>query len=357
MSRFAYWFLISVISIVSSYDSAAGQPAQPATNQQRPIDKSRAINQATIGLAAGQLEGAPLRFATELARVVDDKNNMRILPVVTRGPSENVDDLFHLRGIDAAILYGDAMDAIKRDPAYASRQNRVNYLTHLFPSEVHVFARPEIKSLEDLAGKRVNFNTPGTAAAYSGPIIFDRLGIKVDATFVPHPVAMAEIAQGDKYAATVWVSSKPLDPFIRRKWPEGFKFLPVPLTDKLAEYYVPADLTATDYPGLVPTGQKVETISVPAVLAVFAWPESSDRYRRMAKFVDYLFERLPRLQNEAGYHPKWADINLAATVPGWRRFNYMQAKLDGISGAAPASNVAAPTDRKGAAINRKDRSP
>ncbi len=29
------------------------------------------LNASTIGLAAGQLEGAPLRFATELARVVD----------------------------------------------------------------------------------------------------------------------------------------------------------------------------------------------------------------------------------------------------------------------------------------------
>jgi hypothetical protein len=32
--------------------------------------------------------------------------------------------------------------------------------------------RPEIESLQDLAGKKVNFNTQGTAAAYSGPLIF-----------------------------------------------------------------------------------------------------------------------------------------------------------------------------------------
>ena len=111
---------------------------------------------------------------------------------------------------------------------------------HLFPSEVHVFVRPEIKSLQDLAGKPVNFNTRGTAAAYSGPLIFDRLGIKIDAKFDPHPSAMGDMANSDKYAAVVFVSTKPLDPFVKRKWPDGFKFLPVPLTEKLEEYYLPA---------------------------------------------------------------------------------------------------------------------
>jgi TRAP-type uncharacterized transport system substrate-binding protein len=285
------------------------------------------INENTIGLAAGLPEGAPLRFATELARIVDDGANMRILPIVTRGVSENVQDLLYLRGVDAAIVYGDILDQLKKDPKIASIERRMNYVTHLFPSELHVFVRPEIKSLEDLAGKPVNFNTVGTAAAYSGPIIFERLGIKVAPQFVPHPVAMSEMSRSDKFSAVVFVSSKPLDPFVRRKWPDGFKFLPVPLTEKLEEYYVPAQLDAADYPGLIPEGQSIQTVAVPAVLAVFGWPRTSDRYRRLARFIDYLFERLPRLQKEAGYHPKWRELNLAANVPGWQRFRAMQAKL------------------------------
>src|SRR5215472_14988175 len=46
------------------------------------------INASTIGLAAGRTEGAPLQFAAELARVLDDGDNMRVLPIVTRGPFE-----------------------------------------------------------------------------------------------------------------------------------------------------------------------------------------------------------------------------------------------------------------------------
>ena len=102
-------------------------------------------NSATIGLAAGLPEGAPLRFATELARVVDDGTKMRVLPIVTRGPFENVNDLLYLRGVDAAIVNGDVLEHFKKDPKVASIDKRIHYLTHLFPSEIHVFVRPEIK--------------------------------------------------------------------------------------------------------------------------------------------------------------------------------------------------------------------
>ena len=321
-------FKFAIAAIMFGLCSASAS-AQTTPNK-TPNDATlrRLINQSTIGLAAGQLEGAPLRFATELARAVDDGNSMRVLPIVTRGPFENVQDLVYLQGIDAAIIYGDVLDKFRKDKSIKEIDKRINYITHLFPSEVHVFVRPEIKSLADLAGKPVNFNTQGTAAAYTGPLVFERLGIKVDARFDPHPAAMAEMTKSDKYAAVFWVTTKPIDQFLKRSWPEGFKFLPVPLTEALEQYYLPAKLDAADYPGLIPAGQTIQTIGVPAVLAVFAWREGSERYNRLVRFIDYLFERLPKLQSSPGFHPRWADLNLAATVPGWQRFKPMQMRLD-----------------------------
>ncbi len=51
------------------------------------------MNAWTIGLAGGLLEGAPIRLAAEIARVVDDGPNMHILPIVTRGATENLNSL------------------------------------------------------------------------------------------------------------------------------------------------------------------------------------------------------------------------------------------------------------------------
>ncbi|MDX2157220.1 MAG: C4-dicarboxylate ABC transporter substrate-binding protein [Hyphomicrobiaceae bacterium] len=311
----------------------AAAPLVPARRVQRAIRtdsesrRKEAINSNTVGLAAGRIEGAPLQFAGELARVLDDGDNMRVLPIVTRGIFDNVFDLLYLRGVDAAIVYGDVLEHFKKTPEIAGISRRINYLASLFPSELHIFVRPEITSLKDLEGKVVNFNTEGTAAAYSGPIIFERLGIKIDAKFNPHSVAMQEMRKGPAYAATVWVSSKPLAPFLKGQWPEGFKFLPVTYSDAL-EYYLPAYLDHEDYPALIQKGQRVSTIAVPAVLAVYDWPADTERYRRMVRFVDYLFQRLPQLQTNPGYHKNWKDVNLAASVPGWKRFAPLQERLD-----------------------------
>ena len=307
------------------------RPTSPAATEQPQKDR---INAWTVGLAAGRLEGAPLQFASELARVLDDGDNMRVLPIVTRGPFDNVYDLLYLRGVDAAIVYGDVLDHFKAKPEFANAWKRINYLLNLFPSEAHLFVRPEIGSPQDLAGKVVNFNSQGTAAAFSGPIIFKQLGIEIKATFTPHSVAMEKMKQGEEVAATFWISSKPLAPFLKGKFPEGFKFLPIEYSDKL-EYYAPAYLENADYPALIPQGQQVATISVPAVLAVYDWPKDSDHYKRLVRVVDYLFDRFEKLQKEPGYHEKWKDVNLAAKVPGWQRFKPLQDRLDKVATAAP----------------------
>ena len=291
------------------------------------------INAWTVGLAGGLLEGAPIRLAAEIARVVDDGDNLHVLPVVTRGATENVNSLLYLRGIDAAIINSDVLDEYKSQ--VPDIQRRLAYVLNLFPSELHIFVRPEIQSLNDLVGKKVNFNTQGTAAAYSGPLIFSRLGLDVEKTFIPHQVALEQMRKGDM-AAVVFITSKPVEAFVRGRWEPGFKFLPVPYESKLEDYYLPAALDATDYPGLIKQGERVATIAVPTALVAFNWPVNSNRFGRAARFVDYLFSRMDKLQ-APGFDPKWKSINLAATVPGLTRFPAAQAWLDGHSRAPQAS--------------------
>jgi hypothetical protein len=75
---------------------------------------------------------------------------------------------------------------------------------------------------------------------------------------------------------------------------------------------------------------------VPTALVAFNWPVKSNRFERVARFVDYLFSRIDKLQ-APGFDPKWKSINLAATVPGLARFPAAQAWLDRQSRAPQAS--------------------
>jgi len=62
----------------------------------------------------------------------------------------------------------------------------------------------------------------------------------------------------------------------------------------------------------------VGTLAVGSILAAFNWPEGSDRYRRLERFVDAFFSRFDEFLLP-GRHPKWKEVNVAAETPGWER--------------------------------------
>jgi hypothetical protein len=45
--------------------------------------KVQESNERTVGVAGGLLEGTNIRFAAEMAKVLDDRPNLRVLPIVT----------------------------------------------------------------------------------------------------------------------------------------------------------------------------------------------------------------------------------------------------------------------------------
>jgi len=322
-------FMIAAFALCAAGDVQAQNP-QKKVQAPRPIPAEtqmrQQINEWTVGLAGGLLEGAPIRLATEISRVVNDGSSMHVLPIVTRGPTENVNDLLFLRGVDMAIISSDSLEEYKAQ--VPDVQQRITYILNLFPQEVQILARPEVNSLRDLAGKKVNFNTQGTAAAFTGPMIFSRLGIDIQKMFIPHPVAMERMKQPNSdIAAVFFITSKPVDPFLKGRWEGGYHFLSIPYDPRFDDYYLPATLETADYPNLIPSGQRIDTIAAPTILTAYNWRPTSDRYRRVARFTEYLFSRIDKLQT-AGFDPKWKDVNLNAKVPGLARFRAAQEWLD-----------------------------
>jgi hypothetical protein len=62
------------------------------------------------------------------------------------------------------------------------------------------------------------------------------------------------------------------------------------------------------------------------VLAVYNWPRGTDRFRKVSRFIEYFFERFENLRKPP-HHPAWKEINLAAKVPGWKRYWYAEEVL------------------------------
>jgi TRAP-type uncharacterized transport system substrate-binding protein len=282
-------------------------------------------NAWTVGVAGGQLSGTYMTFANELAEVLDDGDNLRVLPIVTYGAASNMDDLLYLRNVDIAVTQSDVFDYFRNQRKIANLEYRVNYIVRLPISEMHVLARNEITKLEDLKGKKVSFGPAGSASSLTGTIVFQRLGIQVEQVLYDNPTALQKLKSGE-LAALVRVIGKPIDFFAKIPANSGLHFVPIPFSKTFADYYTLGEFTNKEYPSLVPEGQTVDTLAVPAVLAVFNWPKGSDRFRRVQKFTESLFTKWDKFR-EPPRHPKWRDVNLAASVPGWTRWSVADEML------------------------------
>jgi TRAP-type uncharacterized transport system substrate-binding protein len=310
-------------------------------------------NQWTVGVAGGLLSGSNMTFADELAQVLDDGDNLRILPIVTYGAASNLDDLLYLRGVDVAITQSDVFEYFRTQRKTVNLEGRVNYIIRLPTSELHVLARTDINSLADLRGKKVNFGPPGSASSLTGTIVFQRLGVQVEPTNYDNPLALQKLRSGE-IAALIRGINKPIDFFAKIPANSGLHLVPIPFTKSFEDYYALGEFTSQEYPTLVPPGQVTDTIAVPAVLAVFNWQKNTDRYRRVQRFVESFFTKFEQFQ-QPPRHPKWRDVNLAATVPGWTRWppaeemlqRLRQANGVGAQQATAAADFAAFLQEKG----------
>ena len=333
MSRHAsFRLLVSLCSFSALVVGVTPSVAQKAAPRTAPTaaavgeqPRSAEVNNWTLGVAGGFFEGTFIRFAVELAKALDDGENLRILPIVSYGGNENVNDLLYLKGVDVAITYTDTFELYRKSGRVKDIEQRINYISELLVGEFYIYARPEIATVKDLEGKKVTLGTKGGSATTTGPIVFERLGVRPEFVYVNNTIALEKMKTGE-IAAVVSTGGKPNDLFVKLKPEPGFHFVSIPYNEKFADYYVPCPLSHDDYPHLIPPGQTIDNLCMSAVLAVYNFPKGSDRARRLERFIDYYFERFDKLK-QPSFHPKWKDINIVATVPGWNRYWLASEKL------------------------------
>src|SRR5215468_7943816 len=345
--RLRIWFLATLLPPASvcaaQLDSDPLQVAQalsrPAPTASAFGEQSKAaeVNSWTVGIAGGFLEGTFIRFAAEVAKGLNDGQNLRILPMVSYAGTENINDLLYLKGIDLAITYTDTFELYKKSGRVRDIEQRINYISELLLGELYVFGRPEIKTIKDLEGKKVSLGTKGGSATTTGPIVFERLGVRPELVYVNNTIALEKMKTGE-IAAIVSTGGKPNDLFVKLKPEPGFHFVSIPFHEKFADYYVPCPLSHDDYPQLIPVGQTIDNLCMSAVLAVYNFPKGSDRARRVERFIQYYFERFERLK-QPSFHPKWKEVNLRANVPGWSRYWLATEKLAALPNKKHSSRI------------------
>jgi uncharacterized protein len=286
--------------------------------QQAIAQQSVITNRGVVEIETGSAAGISVRIVEDLANLVDDGATRRVLPVVGKGSLQNLTDLRYLRGIDMAILQTDVLDYTKELQLSPELNASLTYVTKLYNEELHLLARADIKDVRDLANQKVNIDLRASGTAVTATRIFKFLNVPITATNDTQEAALEKLRRGE-IAALAFVVGKPAALFASLKGDSGFHLLDIPMNRAISNAYIPTRFTATDYPGLINPDRPIDSIAVGNVLAVAELRQLPERSRSVANFVEVFFTEFQSLL-KPGHHPKWNEVNIAAELPGWRRY-------------------------------------
>jgi uncharacterized protein len=326
---------LTAVAAPRAKDQAKSDANVAATPNLRENFRAR-INENVVTIMAGSPSGTDLAIVQDLASVLDDGDKLRVLPMVGKGPEQNIKDVMFLRGVDMGVTQANLLKHFdKTGELGPNLKGQIAYIAKLFNEELHILVRSDVNDIRELNGKYVNFGAQGSGAEITGRLIFAALGVDTQEVHLSDADAIQKLKDGD-IDATIVVTGKPAPVLATLEDTSGLKLLPVPYAKGLEDEYYPATLTHDDYPALIPAGGRVDTMSVCAVLVSFNWPTDSVRYAKIAKFVDRFFSNFDAFL-AAPRHPKWREVNFAATLEGWKRSPLSQRWIDRAKAASTDS--------------------
>jgi uncharacterized protein len=328
--------LLSVLCL-TSHDAPAQTQKNAARQQQQPTFQKQ-HNDGALMILGGHPGTTYFSMARDIAAALGGNEELRLLPIDTGGGTENLRDLLYLRGVDMALLPSNALVQVNATAMFgANLSQRLTYITQLYSEEVHVLVRPDILSFEQLRGMKIAVPPRDGNAEFTFRDLLRRNRMQVEMVRMSAPDAIDEVRSG-ALAGLVLTGAKPLRVLASLPKDGSLRLLAMPPIQ--GDGYSPAAFRSDDYPTLIPDGQTVDTVSFSTLLVTNNTPKWDESHRRISKFVPAFFGVLTELAGPRR-HPKWSEVNLAATLVGWTRFDAAEEWL------AKAQQEQAASVRKG----------
>ena len=277
--------------------------------------RSLKLNQSTVGLLASQPSLS--ENVLEMASAIDHTEGLRVLPMLGRGSLQSINDLLFLRGVDVALLSSDSLAFVKKHDLYKDETGKLAYLAKLATLNVVVVGRKDIAGVNSLEGMRIATGPANSDEFVAAEMVFDALGTKYERVPTTGKNSLAALLDG-RIDAAVFVGTPSYRLLNSIKANSGLHIIPLPLPETLTETYSPAILESSDFPNLIAEGTAVETVAAALILAVFDWPDRTERFYKLKKFNKALLSTYlaPRTAEQG--------TNFSAAVPGWKQ--YLTAK-------------------------------
>ncbi len=219
------------------------------------------------------------------------------------------------------IVQSDVLEYLKTfaadDPEVARAVQGVRIAFPLYNEEVHLLARRDIGSLQDLAGKRVSIGVEDSGTFLTASLVLDLAQVApAERAMLNQDDSLAALLKGD-LDAFFYVAGAPAALF---QAPEidGAQYHLVPIADPtLQAVYQPTVIPAGAYPFQT---EPVDVIAVKAVLMTYEYDRRRNAYHRESCRVVSNIAHIIRngfAELQATGHPKWKQVDLTDLPPGW----------------------------------------
>jgi TRAP transporter TAXI family solute receptor len=279
-----------------------------------------------IGMVTGSKTGTYLQFGKNIA-AISKKQGVNVLVSPSKGSIDNIKRMMSSENAAFAIVQSDVLGYLRKssNPKFRQAAKRLRLIFPFYNEEVHLFARKEIQSINDLQGKRVVVGPKSSGTNMTAWNILKMLGIK------PAKRLNISINDGIKWVlknkadAVFVVAGKPRPGFknLFNTSKESVKSMLqnvhfVPLNDPLllAEYER-SDLNQQDYAFIQNT---VPTVTVKALLVSFDFssgrtPYYQQRCQQLSTIATAIRQNIDALRQK--HHKKWNQVDLNGDMGGW----------------------------------------
>lgn len=285
-----------------------------------------------MGIVTGTKTGTYYAVGKDISSIASSEK----LPMTLRESNGSIDNLQKMvkSGENAAlgIVQADVLAFLQKSDKPTSKDisKKLRAIMPLFKEEIHILARKDIKSVEDLNDKRVVVGNSGSGSMMTSINLFGLLDVKPKKMFQTDAPEAVVAVLADRADAMVFVGGKPVPMFKNLEQLSNTKekdmhtllenvhFLALPAAST-GEHYETATISPDDYSFI---NEIVPTLAVRSVLVTYDFtlkdtPYYKMRCKQLGKLAKALRNKLPELQKTG--HRKWQEVSLDTDISMWKR--------------------------------------
>jgi len=142
------------------------------------------------------------QFGADLASVLDDGNNLRVLPIVGRARCK-ASPIFCFFRASTSGSCGPTRSTISRERASPRTSRTIHLCDQALNEEMHVIASKSIRNLRDLNSKTISVDLPNGGTFVTALTVFERLGMKPKVVYIEQRIALEKLKAGEIDAVIV----------------------------------------------------------------------------------------------------------------------------------------------------------